>query len=277
MYHQREYSQGLFCLWRRASMKRAAFKQPQCWERTSWLSLAPWRLSSSKVETLSFSDCFHPCPGDCGCPWGTIASLSSTGKKTQPTSKNIVYVSMVCASVTVNQWSELWGRITAFSPRSLPWTAPSPVTGTNVFFRIYIKVSSGCRDLCYELKISFFRSDLKEQQEATRSFKLGRGAANTEVTQGCGYSHCALQRALCTSTDWDYSTKTGKTRIHPVACVVFTSFLALTGLCSKSWRSSDGDLPSRFKKKGIGFCSQQHRWAKWNITITHSQFLVKHL
>lgn len=79
------------------------------------------------------------------------------GKKTQPTSKNIVYVSIVYASVTMNQWSELRGRITAFSPCSLPWTAPSTVTGTNVFFRIYLKVSSGGRDLSYGLKISFFR------------------------------------------------------------------------------------------------------------------------
>lgn len=141
-------------------------------------------------------------------------------KKTQPTSKNIVYVSIVYASVTMNQWSELWGRITAFSPCSLPWTAPSPMTGTNVFFRTYIKASSGGRGLSYELKISFFRWDLKERKEAMRSFKLGRGAANTKVTQGCGYSHCALQRALSTSTGWDYnraSTETGKTRIHPVA------------------------------------------------------------
>lgn len=53
-----------------------------------------------------------------------------------------------------------------------------------------------------------------------QSFKLGRGAANAKVTQGCGYSHCTLQRALCTSTAWDYnraSTETGKTWIHPVA------------------------------------------------------------
>lgn len=141
-------------------------------------------------------------------------------KKTQPTSKNIVYVSIVYASVTMNQWSELRGRITAFSPCSLPWTAPSTVTGTNVFFRIYLKVSSGGRDLSYGLKISFFRWDLKECKEAMQSFKLCRAAANAKVTQGCGYSHCALQRALCTSTGWDCSrasTETGKTRIHPVA------------------------------------------------------------
>ena len=53
-----------------------------------------------------------------------------------------------------------------------------------------------------------------------QSFKLCRGAANAKVTQGCGYSHCVLQWALCISTDWDYnraSTERGKTWIHPVA------------------------------------------------------------
>lgn len=141
-------------------------------------------------------------------------------KKPQPTSKNIVYVSIVYASVTMNQWSELRGRITAFSPCSLPWTAPSPVTGTNFFFRSYLKVCSGGRGLSYELKISSFRWDPKEWKEAMQSFKLCRGAAKAKVTQGCGYSHCALQRALCTSTGWDYSRAspgTGKTRIHPAA------------------------------------------------------------
>lgn len=77
---------------------------------------------------------------------GTITSLSSMEKKQhQNPSKNIVDASIVCATVTVHQWSELRGRITAFSPFSLPWTTPSPVTRTNVYFRIYFKVSSGAR------------------------------------------------------------------------------------------------------------------------------------
>ena len=66
-------------------------------------------------------------------------------KKIRKPSKNIVYASIVYANVTMNQWSELRGRITAFSPCSLPWTTPSPMTRTDVFFRIYFKVSSGAR------------------------------------------------------------------------------------------------------------------------------------
>lgn len=67
------------------------------------------------------------------------------GKKKPNPSKNIVYASIVYVSVTMNQWSELQGRITAFSPCSLPWTTPSPMTRANVFFRIYFKVSLGAR------------------------------------------------------------------------------------------------------------------------------------
>lgn len=173
-------------------------------------------------------------------------------KKPQPTSKNIVYVSIAYASVTMNQWSELQGRITAFSPCSLPWTAPSPMTGTNVLFRIYIKVSSRLRDLSYELKISFFRWDLKERKEATRSFKLqrscqGKGHPRLWLLPVCSAKGSVHQRSL--------GLQQGQHRDRedtdpPCSHVVFASFLALSGLCSESWRSSDGDLLSLFKKRG---------------------------
>lgn len=194
-------------------------------------------------------------------------------KKPQPTSKNIVCVSIVYASVTMNQWSELQRRITAFSPCSLPWTAPSPMTGTNVFFTIYIKVSSGSRDLSYELKISFFRWDLKERKEAMWSFKLQRSC------QGKGHPRLWLL-PVCSAKGSVHQHRLGLQQGQhrdrgdtdpPCSRAVFASFLALAGLCSKSWRSSDGDLPSPFRNKGMGFCSQQHHWAKWKVTITHNQ------
>lgn len=121
--------------------------------------------------------------------------------------------------MTVNQWSELRGRITAFSPCSLPLTSPSPMTRANVFFRVHFKVSSGARAFLMSYKSTYLGNILRTGRRRCKVSNRG-GAANAEVTRGCGYSHRVLGWASCISTAWDYDragTERGKTRIHPPA------------------------------------------------------------